>query len=69
MSEEDGVALYVSVDNALCVEDRQRFQDRQTHGGNLLLVHPGKEKERKGDIGEISGFICQFTLELNILHI
>lgn len=45
MSEEDGVALDVSVDHTLCVEDRQRLQDRQTHGGNLLLVHPA---ERRG---------------------
>lgn len=45
MSEEDGVALDVSVDHTLRVEDRQRLQDRQTHGGNLLFVHPG---ERSG---------------------
>lgn len=42
MSEEDGVALDVSVDHTLCVEDRQRLQDRQTHGGDLLFVHPAE---------------------------
>lgn len=44
MSKENGVTLYVSVNHTLCVEDRQRLQDRQTHGGNLLLVHPGVEE-------------------------
>lgn len=44
MSEEDGVALYVSVDDTLCVEDRQCLQDRQTHRRNLLLVHPGRDR-------------------------
>lgn len=42
MSEENGVTLYVSVNHTLCVEDRQRLQDRQTHCGNLLLVHPAE---------------------------
>lgn len=45
MSEEDGVALDVPVDHTLRVEDRQCLQDGQTHGGNLLLVHP--EEARK----------------------
>lgn len=50
MSEEDGVTLDVSVDHTLCVEDRQRLQDRQTHCGNLLLVHPGEGRRHHGDM-------------------
>lgn len=46
MSEEDGITLDVPVDHTLCVEDRQRLQDRQTHCGDLLLVHPGETPER-----------------------
>lgn len=45
MSEEDGVALYVSMNHTLCVKDRQRLQDRQTHCGDLLLIHPA-DKQR-----------------------
>ena len=44
MREEDGVTLDVSVDDALSVEDRQGLQDRQTHGGDLLLVHPAARR-------------------------
>lgn len=40
VSEEDGVTLDVSVDHTLSVEHSQRLQDRQTHRGDLLLVHP-----------------------------
>lgn len=47
MSEEDGVALNVPVDHTLRVQDRQCLQDRKTHGGNLLLVHPEEAKERQ----------------------
>lgn len=43
MSEEDGVTLYVSMDHTLCVKDRQRLQDGQTHCGDLLLIHPADE--------------------------
>lgn len=39
VSEKDGVALYVSVDDALGVEDRQRLKDGDAHRGYLLLVH------------------------------
>ena len=40
--EQDGVTLDVSVDHALRVQVGQRPQDRQTHRGNLLLVHPAE---------------------------
>ncbi len=50
MSEEDGVTLYVSVDNTLCVKHRQCLQDRQTHCSNLLLVHPGEEKRHTREV-------------------
>ena len=58
MSEEDGVTLYVSVDHTLCVEDRQRLQDRQTYCGNLLLVHPeeGKRDNREMSVQPCSSF-------------
>lgn len=45
VGEEDGVALDVSVDHALRVEDGQRLQDRQAHGGDLLLVHPDEGRQ------------------------
>ncbi len=38
--EQDGVALDVSVYDALCVQVRQRLQHRQTDRGDLLLIHP-----------------------------
>lgn len=41
--EQDGVALDVSVNDALRVEVRQRLQHRQTNGGDLLLIHPVNE--------------------------
>lgn len=46
VSQEDGVALDVSVDHALSVQDRQRLEDGQTHRGDLLLVHPGGPRTR-----------------------
>lgn len=50
MSEEDGVTLDVSVDHTLCVEDRQRLQDRQTHCSYLFLVHPGEGRRHQTDM-------------------
>lgn len=38
--QENGVALDVPVDDSLRVQVGQSPQHRQTHGGNLLLVHP-----------------------------
>ena len=38
--QQDGVALDVAVDDALCVQIGQSPQHRQTHRGDLLLVHP-----------------------------
>lgn len=43
VGEEDGVALDVSVDHTLRVEDRQRLQDGQADRGDLLLVHPAEQ--------------------------
>ena len=41
VGEKDGVALDVSVDHSLGVQNGQSLQDRQTHRSDLLLVHPG----------------------------
>lgn len=57
MSQQDGVALDVSVDHALSVQDRQRLQHRQTHGGDLLLVHPAESNRNQSHLGfSFSGF-------------
>lgn len=54
--EQDGVALDVAVDDALVVQVGQGSQHGQTHGGNLLLVHPatarGKDSSVLGKTGE-----------------
>lgn len=38
--QENGVALYVPVNDTLRVQVGQGPQHRQTHSGDLLLVHP-----------------------------
>lgn len=39
-SQENGVALYVPVYDALHMQVGQSLEHRQTHSGDLLLVHP-----------------------------
>lgn len=44
MGEKNRITLNVSVNDSLGVKDGESFQNRQTHGGNLLLIHPEKVK-------------------------
>lgn len=46
MGEKNRITLNVSVNDSLGVKDRESFQNRQTHGGNLLLIHPEKETKK-----------------------
>lgn len=66
MGEEDGVALNVSVDHALRVEDRQCLQDRQTYSRNLLLVHPeeGRRHRRHVPLQFFSSVLVRYFLFL-----
>lgn len=40
MREKNRITLDVSVNDPLRVKHRERLQNRQTHGGNLLFIHP-----------------------------
>ncbi len=54
--EQDGVALDVSVYDALCVQVRQRLQHRQTDGGDLLLIHPVNKTSDNHQSSQITCF-------------
>jgi len=50
MSQEDGVGLDVSVDDAIRVQERESLEARFTHCGNLYLIQSERNQVKYLDI-------------------
>lgn len=56
--QQNGVALDVPVDDALCVQVGQSPQHRQANGSDLLLVHPVKASKHTHTHTSAMIFVC-----------